>query len=157
MPVGITGDFRLKSQTTLLTLAGTWQFVTTSERSLRMVFGARVYHNPQQLDWRLSAALPGFPALSGTSNVARTDWNAIIGFSGRQRFGSDLRWFMPWYVDAGAGDSRFTGQALLGIGYAFDWGDVAASWRYIDYVFRPGSLISRVAYSGPAVGLTWRF
>jgi hypothetical protein len=34
---------------------------------------------------------------------------------------------MPYYLDVGTGSSNWTWQALLGVGYAFDWGDVNLS------------------------------
>lgn len=157
VPIGVTGNFKLGANTTLLTLAGTYRFVAEPDHDMSLVFGARMYGNRERLDWTLSAPLIGYPAVSGRSRVSHTYWDAIVGLSGRQRFGNDLRWFAPYYVDAGTGDSRFTGQALLGIGYQFDWGEVTAAWRYIDYNFKSGSLVSRMAWSGPAVGLTWRF
>lgn len=157
VPVGVTGNFKLGANTTLLTLAGTYRLVAEPDHDMSLVFGARMYDNRERLDWVLSAPLIGYPEVSGQSSVHHTYWDAIVGLSGRQRFGQDLRWYVSYYVDAGAGDSRFTGQALLGIGYRFDWGEVTAVWRYIDYDFKSGSLVSRMSWSGPAVGLTWRF
>lgn len=157
IPVGVTADLKLGTKSTLLTLTGTYQLVAEPDHELRLVFGTRVYDNRQRLDWHLSAPLVGYPSVAGISNVKQTNWDVVVGLSGRQRFGQDLRWYVPYYIDAGTGDSRFTGQAMLGIGYGFHWGDVTAAWRYIDYDFKSGSLISRTSYSGPAVGLTWRF
>lgn len=157
VPVGVRADLGLDNRTALVTLAGTWQFVAEPNRSVRLVVGTRMNHDRQRLDWQLSAPLIGYPEVSGRSTTGHTRWDAIIGISGRQKFGTDLRWYVPFYVDAGTGGSRFTGQALAGIGYAFDWGEVTAAWRYIDYDFKSSSLIRRTAYSGPAVGLTWRF
>ena len=157
IPVGVTGNFKLGANTTLLTLAGTYRFLVEQDHDMSLVFGARMYDNRERLDWALSAPLIGYPEVSGRSRISHTYWDAIVGLSGRQRFGRDLRWSVSYYVDAGTGDSSFTGQALLGIGYQFDWGEVTAAWRYIDYNFKSGSLVSRMAWSGPAVGLTWRF
>lgn len=157
IPVGVTGNFKLRTQSNLLTLAGTWQFLSGPRHDMSLVFGVRMNDLQQQLAWQLSAALPGLPELAGRSKVDKTNWDAIVGLTGREYFANDPRWFIPYYVDAGTGDSKFTGQIAAGIGYATGWGEVTAGWRYIDYQFKSGSLISRVALSGPAVGLTWRF
>lgn len=157
VPVGVTGNFKLRAKTTLLTLAGTYQLAVEPDHDMSLVFGVRMDDNRQRLDWQLSAPLVAPTPQSGQSKISKTHWDAIVGLSGRQRFGRNLRWFMPYYVDMGTGESHFTGQVLLGLGYAFDWGEVAAAWRYIDYQFKSGSLISRTSFSGPAVGLTWRF
>jgi hypothetical protein len=34
---------------------------------------------------------------------------------------------MPHYLDVGTGSSNWTWQAPLGVGYAFDWGEVNLS------------------------------
>lgn len=157
IPVGVTANFDLDSKTTLLTLAGTYQLVATPGHDMRLLFGTRMYDASQQLDWQLSAPVVGYPQVTGRSSVDNTKWDAIVGLSGRVRFGPDARWILPWYLDVGTGESRFTGQAYLGIGYAFNWGEVHAGWRYIDYRFKSGSLVSSASFSGPAVGVTWRF
>lgn len=157
IPVGVTGNFKLRSQSSLLTLAGTWQFLSEPQRQMDLVFGARMDDIQQKLNWQLSAALPGLPEFAGRTKVAKTHWDAVVGLIGREYFERDPRWFIPYYVDVGSGDSKFTGQVAAGIGYACDWGELTAGWRYIDYEFKSGSLISRVSFSGPAVGLTWRF
>jgi len=46
---------------------------------------------------------------------------------------------------------------MVGIGRAFDWGDISASWRYIGYGFKQRNLIRSASYSDPTIGLTWRF
>lgn len=157
IPVGVTGDFKLRSQSSLLTLAGTWLFLSEPHRQMNLVFGARMDDIRQKLNWQLSAALPGLPEFAGRTKVGKTHWDAVVGLMGREYFERDPRWFIPYYVDVGTGDSKFTGQVAAGIGYACDWGELTAGWRYIDYQFKSGSLITRTSFSGPAVGLTWRF
>lgn len=157
IPVGVTGNFKLRAQSSLLTLAGTRQFLSEPQREMDLVFGVRMDDLQQKFDWQLSAALPGFPERAGRSNVSKTNWDAIVGVLGREYFANDPRWFIPYYVDIGAGSSKFTGQIAAGVGYRYDWGEVTAGWRCIDYRFKSGSLISRTSFSGPAAGLTWRF
>ncbi len=157
VPADVTGDFRLDAKTTLLTLAGTYQLHSDPASSVRMLFGARMSDARQRLDWRLSSSLTGPGARSGRSRVSQAQWDAVVGLSGRQRFGQGMHWFVPWYLDVGTGDSRFTGQALVGVGHAFSWGEVLAGWRYIDYRYKSHSLISRTRFSGPAIGVSWRF
>ena len=70
----------------------------------------------------------GIPATgrTGESNVGRTNWDGIVGVKGRWHFGAEHRWFVPYYVDIGTGDSDFTWQAMAGIGYSWAHWDV---WR----------------------------
>lgn len=157
IPVGVTGRFGLHSKSSLLTLAGTWRFASGPRHHASLVFGARMDDTRQKLDWQLSSALPGLPEFAGQTRVAKTQWDAIVGLLGREYPVRDTRWFIPYYVDVGTGDSKFTGQLAAGIGYTWAWGEATAGWRYIDYQFKAGSPISRIAFSGPAVGLAWRF
>jgi hypothetical protein len=57
----------------------------------------------------------------------------------------------------GTGESQFTWQAVLGLGYDFGWGSVGAAWRYLDYNFKSSSAVSSMSMSGPAVGISFRF
>lgn len=76
---------------------------------------------------------------------------------GRARFGSDLRWFVPYYADIGTGNSDLTWQAIIGLGYSFGWGDVVAVWRYLDYDFESGKPMQSLTFNGVAVGVSFRF
>lgn len=158
-PTGVTANLDLRSNTTMLTLAGTYAFLDTPRDAMSLLFGARMIDMSQKLDWTLSATIPGIwtGALSGRNKFNQTNWDAVIGLTGRTRFGNDLRWFMPYYLDVGTGDSKFTGQVVAGIGYSYAWGEVTAAWRYIDYDFKSGNSISRLSFSGPALGVVYRF
>jgi hypothetical protein len=158
-PVGATADLRLRSKTTMLTVAGTYALMDTPRDSMSLLFGTRMIDMRQKLNWTLSATIPGLwtGALSGQNKFDHTYWDAIVGFTGRTRFGDQLRWFVPYHLDVGTGASKFTGQAVLGIGYTTRWGEVTAAWRYIDYNFKSSETVSRLAFSGPALGVTYRF
>ena len=60
-------------------------------------------------------------------------------------------------LDVGTGDSDLTWQAMLGAGYAFDWGDLVAVWRYLDYDMPSGDLVENLDANGPAIGVTFKF
>jgi len=158
-PVGATARLKLGSKTTILTLAGTYAVMDTPRDSMSLLFGTRMIKLTQKLDWTLSATLPGLwtGGLDGRNTFDHSYWDAVVGVTGRSRFGEDFRWFVPYHLDAGTGGSRFTGQAVLGIGYSYRWGEVTAAWRYVDYNFRSSENVSRLAFSGPALGLTYRF
>lgn len=44
-----------------------------------------------------------------------------------------------------------------GIGYRFDWGSLIASWRYLDYDFKSSAHVQDLSFSGPLVGVVFRF
>lgn len=159
LPGTITADLSLDVKTSLLTLAGTYALVQKPEYNMNVVFGARMLGLKQRLDYTLSGELGGIalPGRSGRVEVSPTNWDAIVGASGRYRFGEGLRWFTPYYVDIGTGNSRFTWQVMLGLGYSFGWGDLVAAWRYADYDFKSGEAVQSLTLQGPAVGVSFRF
>lgn len=82
-------------------------------------------------------------------------WAGIVGARGRLRL--DQRWFVPWYVDAGAGDGATTWQALLGLGYGFGWGDVTFAIRALGYHFDSNDKDMDLTLAGPALGVSLRW
>jgi len=84
-------------------------------------------------------------------------WDGIIGVKGRASFGANREWFVPYYLDVGTGQSDFTWQGIIGIGYQFHWGAVTAAWRYLDYEFKSGKPLESLNLSGPAIGVTFRW
>ena len=73
------------------------------------------------------------------------------------RFLNDSSWVVPYYVDVGTGESKFTWQANAGVGYCFDWGALVASWRYLSYDFKSGGHIDSLSFSGPLIGVAFKF
>ena len=72
-------------------------------------------------------------------------------------FGESRKWFVPYYVDIGTGESNLTWQAMGGIGYSFGWGDVVAAWRYIDYDMKSGKKIESMTFNGPAIAAVFHW
>lgn len=87
----------------------------------------------------------------GTSEAKVDNWDAIIGLKGRVLQDAQGKWFVPYYVDVGTGDSNLTWQALVGLGYQFRWGSVNASWRYLDI----SSSRAMRSTTLPSTGLHW--
>jgi hypothetical protein len=96
-------------------------------------------------------------ARSGAIDAGTTNWDAIVGVRGRARLPSDPRWFLPYHVDIGTGASRLTWQAVLGVGYAFDFGEVGLVWRYLDYTFKPSESLQTLTFNGLALGVAFRY
>jgi hypothetical protein len=97
------------------------------------------------------------PGRSGSSSNSRSYWDGIVGVKGRVMFGADRRWFMPYYVDIGAGDSDLTWQAMTGLGYSWGWGDIVASWRYVDYDLGSNKPLTDLTLNGPALSFVFRW
>jgi hypothetical protein len=76
---------------------------------------------------------------------------------GRLMLGNQGKAFLLSYLDVGTGESEFTWQGIAGLGYSFHWGEILAAWRYIDYDMKSGSSIQRLSFSGPAIGVAFRW
>lgn len=82
---------------------------------------------------------------------------AVAGLKGRWNLG-DTDYFVPFYVDAGGGQSSsFTSQAYLGIGKAFEWGDISLVAKNVYYQFKPNHSTVDLNLFGAAVAATFRF
>jgi hypothetical protein len=81
--------------------------------------------------------------------------DGIIGVKGQVQLGGD--WFAPYYLDIGTGDTEFTWQALAGVGYRWDWGDLILAYRHLSYDMGSDKLLQNTDFSGPALGVVFRF
>ncbi len=159
IPVGVTADLSLDVKGWIWTSAVSYRAVSDTDGFFDVFGGVRMLDMDQRLGWQFSANVGPIngPGIEGDAQVSLTNWDAIVGAKGRYRFGQQREWFLPYYVDAGGGDSRFTWQGIGGIGYAFSWGELVAVWRYIGYDFKSGDKIERLNFSGPAIGVAFRF
>jgi hypothetical protein len=96
-----------------------------------------------------------FPA-SGSISQRSDLWDAIVGVRGKIRLG-ESKWFVPYYLDVGSGSSTMTWQALLGVTYAFGWGDAILAYRNLSYDQGDNKLLQNFRFSGPALGVSFRF
>jgi len=97
------------------------------------------------------------PGRNGVKQVDEGVWDGIVGVKGRYTFGDDGKWFVPFYLDVGTGQSQLTWQISSGLGYSYNWGSVFATWRYLDYKFPSGKALDHISMSGPmlAAALHW--
>ena len=86
---------------------------------------------------------------------SETLWDGIVGVKGRIAL-TDT-WYSPYYLDVGTGDSSLTWQVMAGVGYAFDWGDLTLTYRHLSYDQSGDKLIQNLSFSGPAMGMNFRF
>ena len=125
------------------------------------VFGGLRYAGLEaSTDWQIATTVTGpgagqtFPRVGSVSE--RMDlWNGIIGVKGHVWLGSS-NWSIPYYLDVGAG-SGLTWQGMLGIAYSFSWIDVSLVYRHLYFDQGSDKLIQDMSFSGPALGVTFRF
>lgn len=141
------------------TVVGTYAFVEQPRASLQALAGFRVLDITADLDWQLSGNVGSIPLelREGQGGSSAENWDMVVGMRGRVSLDAAQTWFVPYYVDLGAGESDFTWQAMTGLGYTFGWGDLFAAWRHIDYDMTTDSDLQALSFSGPAVGVAFRW
>jgi len=159
VPAGVTGNLSYDLKSWVWTIAGEYGISNTPQNSTELLAGARMVYLKQTLDWGLSGSIAGtgLPGRSGRSQIDATNWDAIVGLKGVARLSADGRWVLPYYLDIGTGQSKFTWQALGGVGYSFDWGTTTLAWRYLDYQFKSSAPMENINFSGPFLGVAFRW
>ena len=159
LPAGTSAhlDWRLKG--VVWTIAGQYRLVSDPELTLDALGGTRLFDVDQDLSWNISGDIgPIAPSgRSGSSSTRISLWDGIVGLKGRYAFGNDSHWYVPFYLDVGTGQSDLTWQAAAGITYAFSWGELTGMWRYLDYELKSGKTLDNINFSGPMVGVTFRW
>jgi len=155
IPAGTTADQNVDLKSWVWTLAGEYRVVSDPAWSVDLLAGARMLYLKPTLGWSLNGDLgPIFtPGRSGSESISETLWDGIVGVKGRYAFGEDRAWFVPFYLDVGTGQTKFTWQATAGVGYSYRWGDVLAVWRYLDWNAKSGTSLSDLNMSGPMLGV----
>lgn len=158
IPAGTSANVEYDLKGWVWTVAGTYRVVAERDHRMDLLAGARVLDIRQKLSWALAGNVGpvALPDRAGTRELDEQNWDAVIGVKGRVAF-AEGRWFVPYYLDLGAGQSKFTWQAMAGVGYSFGWGDVVAAWRYIDYEMKSGKPVENINFSGPGIAAVFRW
>lgn len=88
---------------------------------------------------------------SGTDSF----WDGIVGM--RAAFNLNEKWYIPVYVDVGAGNSDSTWQALGGIGYRWKNYQTSLTYRYLQYKFDDIPTLSKLVVKGPMLNFSFNF
>lgn len=153
----MNGKVDLGSTTTaqlgIYNLAATYTIHSTKQAYVDAMAGVRIFSNSATVDVNVQ----GTPA--GTtlkSNVTVT--NPIVGVKGRYRLG-ESDYFVPFYLDVGGGvdGTQITTQGILGIGKAYDWGDLVLVFNDVYYQTKNSGTTSNLNFYGAAVGVTFKF
>ncbi len=158
LPAAITTNAEFDLKSTFWTIAGQYRVRADQDATFDLLAGARLADLNQSLDWEFVGDFGPTPPppRTGSRDASVEQWDAIVGAKGRVALGAEQRWVMPWYVDIGTGDSDLTWQAVLGLGYAFDWGQLTVTWTMLEYELSDGP-IEELNFSGPAAGATFRW
>jgi len=152
-PINVTTRADLDLTGWVLQFAGTYNLLTKGMSTLDVLGGVRYLDIDMDLDASLDALGPG---RSRTLSESDSVWDGMIGVTGN--ISLSKRWYIPYYLDVGTGESDFTWQAVGGIGFrAAKWVDLALVYRYLAWNFDSDMAIDDLDFSGPAFGAIFRF
>lgn len=145
--VDIKADVDLTSW--VINLLAGYNMVSSEQATLDAVFGARYFSLDSDLSLQANS-LAG-RTLSDSSAV----WDGVIGVRGELNL--NKKWYLPYYLDIGTGQSDNTWQVLGGVGYRYHWGELKLVYRHIEWDLESGGLIDTINLSGPVFGATFNF
>ena len=158
IPIGgnilpVTTSVSLDMEGLIFHFVGGYSLYSEGKSRLDLIGGARYLDLDTSLFLELQSLGPG---QSRTISDSLTAWDGIVGLKGQASMGE--RWFLPYYVDIGTGDSKLTWQATAGIGYRAGkvW-DLALVYRHLEWDFDSTLLIDDVNFSGPTLGVIFRW
>ena len=126
-----------------------YEIIGNEKGSLQLKAGARYFHLKVGLDLET-------PSHKTDESATDDVWDAVVGIRGK--FNLADRWFMPYVLDIGTGDSDYTWHAMGGIGYQFDKFQLLALYRYMHWEFDDSfSLLKDLTLKGPLVGAMFTF
>jgi hypothetical protein len=157
LPPGIAANASLDVKTWVFTAAANFRAVSTPRATLDLFGGTRMLRAKSELEFEFNTDFGPFsgPARRGAGTADNHNWDGIGGVKGRLSFSDGLALFVPYYADAGAGQSDLTWQAMAGVGYAFRHAELLAVWRYMEYEMESGSRLENLKFNGPTVGVTF--
>ena len=157
IPLPVTANANLNIDAWIVMAAGNFRAVSGDLGNLDVFGGARRIDATAALGYAFSSPFGPFAGagMQGRTETTNANWDGIGGVRGRLRVG---RVFVPYYADAGAGDSDLTWQAVAGIGYELPHVEVSAVWRHLDYRMKnDGRKIADIEFSGPTAGVTFKW
>ncbi len=149
--------------TALWTLAGSYTVASGDWGHADVLAGFRYLGVEATTNYNVGLTLYGprgtaGPSFGGSGRFSgREDiWNGIVGVRGRINI-SDSAFFVPYYLDIGAGGSNFTWQGFTGIGYQTGWAGVQLGWRYLSVNQGGSALVQEINMSGAYLAVNFGF
>jgi hypothetical protein len=159
IPAGVNSDIRFDLKGAVWELAGAYRVVNTQPMNMEVFAGMRLLAITMTVSGDLSGNVGTIPLANQhfSSEVNPTIVDGIVGAKGRIHLSADNTWFLPYYFDIGTGQSDYTLEAMGGLGYAFKWGDVTATYRYLDYHLKSADNVETLSVFGPVIAVVFHF
>lgn len=127
----------------------TYRVVEEDQLSLDVLAGARYLY----LKTTLKTDRPASRSASGSV------WDGIVGVRGK--YDLNEKWYMPFRLDVGTGDTDMTWQAFAGVGYKYENFDLIAGYRYLEWEFDEsdtgGKIFNDLTVDGPIISFKFDF
>jgi hypothetical protein len=151
--IPVTTSASLDQQGLVLQFVGGYSLYSEGSSRLDLIGGARYLDLDTDLFLELDSLGPGQSrAIKDSLSV----WDAVVGLQGNASLGE--QWFLPYHVDVGFGQSKLTWQAVAGIGFRAGRAvDLALVYRHLEWDFDSTRLIDDINFSGPTLGVIFRW
>jgi hypothetical protein len=159
VPIGpgstLTSNVSLDLTTKVFHLVGGYNLWAEGQSRLDFIAGVRNLDLDTDLVLNVDVPFaPQPPPIVASASDNAVDF--IIGLKGNIALSE--RWFLPYYVDIGGGDSDSTWQATVGLGFrAGRWIDLALVYRHVEWSFDSTQSVDSLDFSGPTFGAIFRF
>jgi hypothetical protein len=126
-----------------------------------LMIGVRYFGLKSETKWHLSGAvdIPGSDQVilprDGKSSHDKSLWDGIFGIRGKARLGE--HWSIPFYADAGLGNSKFTWQGSAGIDWAPGKLEFALCYRQMSWEQKEDKFVQGLRLGGPQLSIGYRF
>jgi hypothetical protein len=117
--------------------------------------GARYFRIEFDVTIDIDPILPGDPSRSRKESPSVSQWDGIVGARGFYNLPG--KWFFPYSVNAGTGESDFTWGAQAGLGYRFRDLSALFGWRYLTYDVGSDTIIKELILNGPFAGVVFHW
>ena len=155
LPIDVNVDVDIKSL--IWEGIGSYTVARSPAGTLDVFGGVRYLSLKTSTDLSFSGP-EGVIGRSGGSSNRINVWDGIVGVRGSVGLGAGGDWFLPYYLDIGAGNySNWTWQGWAGVGYRFDWGDLVLVYRNLSYSTSGDETLEDMRLAGPALGATFRW
>lgn len=152
----VEASIEIELQNWVVHAGGAYELWSNSEgSSLGITFGARYLNMSVRfqadLDTPLTELDPGLD-IKASDDVL----DLFVGLHGAAAFGES--WFIPWSINAGAGDSKLNWAANAGVGYKLSTRtEFLLTYRHHEWELEDTLVIEDLSFSGPMLGAVFKF
>lgn len=142
-------------QAWVITPAIGYEIFRDDRQSVELYAGGRYIWVESDLEFDLDPELPGLPSGSRKVSPSVSNWDGIVGARGSYHLND--KWYFPYSVNAGTGESDFTWEARAAAAYRLKHFDAVAGWRYLYYDVGSDTVIKELSANGPYAGVVFHW